>query len=444
MKMDFGLYQQQTTSLYMTQQLRQAISLLQLSTLDLVTFVKEQAIENPLIELNDEMPQESGTTVIDREEISQDARPYEGDIQPSPFDFICNGRIGLTEHLINQIRLLPLKKKEIPFVEYIALSVSDDGYIHRTVEELAEELHLSVEETEKCLGIIQSLEPVGVGSRNLQECLLIQLRHREERNFLTEIIVEDYLDLLAEKRWKEISKSLSVTMHEIQEVYDEIQQLEPRPGSNFGNEPTKFIIPDVSIELVEGELIVIVNDDYLPTISMSREYRHMLKGKGKTEEVQFVKDKYEHMQWLVKSIQQRQQTLYRVTQAIVKHQREFFFHGAESLKPMTLKQIAEELDIHESTVSRTTTNKYAQTPRGLLELKYFFSSSLANEEKSTVFIKELIKDMVRDEDKRKPLSDQKIVKKLLEEQNIHISRRAIAKYREELNIPSSSKRKRFE
>ena len=348
----------------------------------------------------------------------------------------------------NQIRFLPLSETDRQQLEYLALNINEVGYLQRSLEELAEVMGVTSEEVERYVYILQSLEPVGVGARSLSECLLLQMRAKPVRDPLAEVIIENYLEMLAEKKWKLISKDLSVTMEEIQRVYDEIQTLEPRPGANFGGEPTRYITPDVTVEEVEGELIVIVNDDFIPKLTFNRQYRALLSSNENSEATDFVKKKYQHLQWLMKSIHQRQLTLYRVTEAIVKHQRKFFEEGVKALRPLTLKQIAEELGIHESTVSRATTNKYAQTPKGTFELKYFFhtaiASTTAEENSSSAYVKQLLKQIIEEEDKTKPLSDQKIVKLLEEKEGVSISRRAIAKYREELGIPSSSMRKRFD
>ncbi len=443
--MDFGLYQQQTTSLIMTQQLRQAISLLQFSAQELSTFVKEQAEENPLIEWKEEVPQTEQKII---EDTRDEYKTFDGDIHYSPFDHLSNKDVTLAEHLSNQIRFLPLSETDRQQLEYLALNINEVGYLQRSLEELAEVMGVTSEEVERYVYILQSLEPVGVGARSLSECLLLQMRAKPVRDPLAEVIIENYLEMLAEKKWKLISKDLSVTMEEIQRVYDEIQTLEPRPGANFGGEPTRYITPDVTVEEVEGELIVIVNDDFIPKLTFNRQYRALLSSNENSEATDFVKKKYQHLQWLMKSIHQRQLTLYRVTEAIVKHQRKFFEEGVKALRPLTLKQIAEELGIHESTVSRATTNKYAQTPKGTFELKYFFhtaiASTTAEENSSSAYVKQLLKQIIEEEDKTKPLSDQKIVKLLEEKEGVSISRRAIAKYREELGIPSSSMRKRFD
>ncbi|MBU8906703.1 RNA polymerase factor sigma-54 [Desertibacillus haloalkaliphilus] len=444
--MEFGLYQKQSMNLVMTTELRQAITLLQYSTLDLSAFIHEQALENPLMEIKDGRDLDEWKKQVDFS-VSEDAKPYEGDPNFSPFDHISKDESGLREHLLEQIRLLDSSDEEREVVTYLALHVDEAGYFQHSLADIAIELGRSEDEVEEGLLLLQQLDPIGVGARSLRECLLLQLQELPARDSLAEIVVGEYLELLAEKKWKQIAKELSITMQEVQSVYDLIQTLEPRPGINFYSEPTRFIVPDVSVEKVDGELVVTVHDDLLPPIKLNRQYQYLLQENAETEASKYAKQKYQQMMWLLKSINQRQQTLFKVTEAIVEHQKEFFEDGTEALKPLTLKEIAEKVDVHESTVSRTTTQKYVQTPKGLFELKYFFTSGVqANNTttSSSQSIKQMIKAMIDNENKQKPLSDQKIVNQLKEEKDVSISRRAVAKYRDEMNIPSSSKRKRYE
>ncbi|OLO38157.1 RNA polymerase sigma-54 factor [Alkalihalophilus pseudofirmus] len=447
MRMDVGLFQQQTTGLYMTKELRQAISLLQYSMIELTQYIQEQALENPLIELEDNFQGEVTRKEKQREDI--DDRQWESgykEQEVSPLDFVSSDRYNLHDHLLYQAKFLDLNESSYEALRYFILHVNDDGYLSEPVEKMTEELKVSEEEGELLLMLLQNMEPTGVGARDLQECLLLQLMKRKDRNQLAEIIVEHHMKLLAEKRWKELSKELSVTLQEIQQVYDLIQTLQPRPGVNYTDDLPKYIQPDVNVEEIEGELVVLVNDDLLPKIQLNKQYQPLLHDKS-SDANEYVRKKYEQVQWLLKNIKQRQVTLYQVTEAIVRHQKEFFYKGPEALRPLTLRQIAEEIDVHESTVSRVTSNKYMQSPRGLFELKYFFTTALSNGnsgETSSSHAKEVIKSLIEKEDKRKPLSDQKIVEALKSQHQIELSRRAVAKYRDEMKIQSSSKRKRFE
>ncbi|KIL50628.1 RNA polymerase factor sigma-54 [Jeotgalibacillus soli] len=445
MNLSTGLLQQQTTNLTMTQGLRQAISLLQYSLNDLSDFIQEQAMDNPLIELHDNARVEAGNEGYSGKSKEYAKRSVEDTNQAvSPFDYINMERRSLQEHLLNQICLLQISDMDYKLLSYFIYHINEDGYLSHTVEELCQELKVSDEKGKSLLTLIQELDPVGVGARNLQECLLLQLEKMPTRNRLAECIVAQHIAAFASKSWKSLSKELSVTLQEIQQVQDLIHTLQPRPGINYSSELPKYIVADVSVMESNGTFTVVINDELLPIIKLNHEYQSLLKQKN-VEAHQYLKEKYGELQWLQKSILQRHSTLYQVTKAIVDYQQDFFVKGPAALKPLTLKQIAEEIDVHESTVSRITSNKYVETPTGIVELKYFFSSSLIkqNNETSSTSVKELIKNLIDKEDKTKPLSDQKIVQMLEKKQQIQISRRAIAKYRDEMNIPSSPKRKRF-
>ncbi len=442
MQMSAGLFQQQVTSLTMTQGLAQAISLLQFSTVELTDFIQERSLENPLLEMEDH---DSKDIFVDRDfKRNTTIRYEEQDKQLSPLDFLTGEGESLQEHLIRQISLLNLSERMKKQVRYFIYHVNENGYFTEDVEELCLDLKITSTEGEQLLSLLQSLDPVGVGARNLQECLLLQLKRSPEKNELAEMIVAEYLEDFAKKRWKIISNKLSISLEEIQKVHDVIQQLQPRPGSSFSLDVPEYIAADVSVLEVDGELVVSVNDELIPKIQFQEQYKSLLKDK---EINSYVKEKYQELQWLIKSVNHRQLTLYRVAKAIVEKQRDFFYKGSEALKPLSLKDIAEDLEVHESTVSRITSNKYMETPQGIFELKYFFTHSLytSSTASSTTasHIKKVMKQVIDQENKLKPLSDQKIVHILAEEHSIELSRRVIAKYRDELNIPSSSKRKRF-
>ncbi|RXJ01854.1 RNA polymerase sigma-54 factor [Anaerobacillus alkaliphilus] len=444
--MDFGLYQQQSMKLVMTNELRQAISILQYSTQELLSFIEEQQLENPLLEVKEKRNDDK---LVKKSEVdyenAADWKVYEGE-QTSPLDYLSKNEASLQNYLFNQIRFMPLSKSEKRVITYLIYSLDENGYFTGDLEEVASRFVISKEKALFDLQVLQSLEPAGVAARNLQECLLLQLRKLERRNETAEQIVEHYLDMFANKKWKEIAKALSITLEDVQSVADLIQTLQPRPGAIYNHEPSTYISPDVFIELVDGEFRITINDRLLPNVTVSRDYRELLDKASDETSAKYVQQKYQQILWLVKSLDQRQQTLLKVTDAIARHQEAFFKFGYEHLKPLTLKEIAAEIDVHESTVSRVTTQKYVQTPRGLFELKYFFSSSLKTDDgngTSSLSVKEFIKKVVDQENKQKPLSDQKIVDILEKENSIEVSRRTVTKYREELNIPSSSKRKRF-
>ncbi|ARK32034.1 RNA polymerase factor sigma-54 [Halalkalibacter krulwichiae] len=437
--MQFGLYQQQTTSLVMTQELRQAIHLLQYSAVELTNFIQEQALENPLLEVKERSKLEdySFSTFT----------PNRNEEHASPIDYAHVSRTSLFDHLLLQVQELRLSDKQKKEITYFVYSLREDGYLSRSLEEISEELSINIEEAEDALFTMQSFDPAGVGARDLQECLLLQLERLDSRNFLAEQVITHYMDAFAKRKWKDISLKLNVSLAEIQEVNDLIQTLDPRPGTQYIAEPVQFVKPELRIVPHEGDLLVHLEDELIPNVGLNHHYEKLLRQEGDQEASQYAKQKIQQVQWLMRSIQQRKQTIVKVGEAIARHQKEYFLNKNGALKPLTLKEIAEEIDVHESTVSRATTNKFADTPRGVIELKSLFSSGVQSgigESTSSRSIKEWMKELIASENKQKPLSDAKIVAWLEKEKGTTVSRRAIAKYRDELGIPSSSKRKRFE
>ncbi|NEU30156.1 RNA polymerase factor sigma-54 [bacterium LRH843] len=444
--MEFGLFQHQSTNLVMTQELRQAIHLLQLSATELSTFIHEQALENPLLDVQ-EPKKELELKRRDDEFSYTSYSSSKKEERPSPIDYAVINRVSLNDHLIKQLQELHLSPAKKEKVIYFIYSLRDDGYLSRSLEDISNDLMITCKEGEEILETLHSLDPAGVGARNLQECLLIQLHRLEKRCPLAEQVVFLYMDDLAKRKWKDISAGLGVTMREIQEVNDLLQSLDPRPGTQFGSEPIQFITPELCIASVGEQLSVQLIDNILPTVRFNRHYASLLKDQQDVNVNDYAKQKGQQVKWLIRSIQQRKQTIIKVGEAIARHQRDFFLNKNGVLKPLTLKDIAEEIGVHESTVSRATTNKYAETPRGLLELKSLFSSSVSMNfggATSSQSIREFIKELIISENKQRPLSDAKIVAWLHEEKGITVSRRTIAKYRDELGIASSTKRKRFD
>ncbi|MDQ0254591.1 RNA polymerase sigma-54 factor [Evansella vedderi] len=450
MNMDFGLFQQQSMKLVMTNELRQAIAMLQYSVLDLNDYLHEQQLENPLIELKDnrlreEMERKKYDDISLQKYDYRVRHHYDDDEGYSPIDHVTDGDEGLQDYLLNQIRFLHIDKSLRKIVTYLALSINENGYLLQPITELAEELQEPAAKMEEALAILQSLEPYGVGASSLKECLLIQLRQMEIRDTLAETIVEKHLDLLGKKQFKQIAKEENIDLDEVQYIADFIQTLNPKPGAAFHNEPAKYVVPDVTVKKVKGKYLVFLNDEHMPQMTINRRYAALME-EGEAEVSQYMRRKYEQFQWIKKSIEQRQQTLLSVTNAIVEHQLQFFEKGPEYLQPLTLKEIADIVQVHESTVSRATTKKYMQTPRGLFELKYFFTSTVgkdSGESSSSERVKIYLKKLVDEENKRKPLSDQKLSDLLKEQYGIQVSRRTVAKYRDEMHILSSSQRKRF-
>ncbi|MGE5704786.1 MAG: RNA polymerase factor sigma-54 [Clostridia bacterium] len=460
MNMGFGLYQEQTLKLVMTPELRQAITILQYSAIDLLGYLQEQATENPVIELQDmstsfdfpKKEEEKTPAQVDWKEIVGNRATGEYSVNKNestfnPLDHVHGPDSTLYEHLETQLGyvkgLTPTQRK---LGLYLIGNLDEKGYLEISLEEISEKLAVSFEEVEDVLTVIQHFDPVGVGARNLEECLLLQLQHNgmDDDNIVK--VVTSHLQDIANNRYQRIADQLKITIPEVQEIADTIRTLNPRPGAAYYHGETKFVIPDVTVEKVGKEYIVLVNDASAPRLTINTFYEKLLKGENTQDEAQkFIHEKLNAALWLAKSLEQRRLTLMRVTQAIVDLQRDFFEHGVHYLKPMTQKEIAERVSLHESTISRATNGKYVQTPRGVFELKYFFTSALSTasgDSASSESVKRKIKALIEQEDRKSPHSDQKLAELLLKE-GIEISRRTVAKYREEMLIASSAKRKRF-
>ncbi len=459
MQMGFGLHQEQSMKLVMTPELRQAITILQFSSLDLIEYINQQLNENPVIEPLDmelspkvEHKTESSPTDVDWAEYIR-ARAQGDYSAPSirsseseynPLDWVVRNDLSLQKHLREQISFMKGLSPTVRLVgEYMIGNLDEKGYLELALEQIAQTLKVDLDEVEQALFVVQSLEPRGVGARDLKDCLVIQLEYAGLKNSLAFTIVDKYLSELADGKISKIAAELQVTPQKIQEAADMIRTLDPRPGLHYYRDEPKYIIPDVTVEKIEGEYIILVNDSTTPRLSISSYYERLLKEEGQAKK--YIHEKMNSALWLIKSIEQRRMTIYKVTEAIVHEQKDFFDKGIGSLKPMTLKEIADIVELHESTISRATNNKYVQTPRGVFELKYFFSSGLATSNgvsTSSESVKAKLKELVEKEDRKKPLSDQRLCE-LLNEEGISISRRTIAKYREELGILPSAKRKRY-
>ncbi|WP_163971862.1 RNA polymerase factor sigma-54 [Oceanobacillus halotolerans] len=436
--MDLMLQQNQTLNLVMTTQLKQAIELLQYSTYDLYQFLQEQELENPLIELK-EKPFDMPYTVTRR------SRQRDVSSHQDPIDFMPAKQLSIRDELMEQIRWLSIAKREKELIHYILLNLDDNGYLPISVGEIVEYKGMSMQEVEKGVQLVQQLEPIGIGARSLQECLLLQARHYYPDEQVTLSIIEAYLPLLANKKWHEIAKQLDVSLQDVKKANDLIQTLDPKPCDLRSNTRTDYYIPDVMIKDENGKFVVTLNDTYLPTIHIQRDYTHLLKEKGDIGK--YMQEHYRKYQWLVNSVDKRRTTILKVTQAIIEKQQAFLHNGFADLKPMTLREIANEVELHESTVSRATMNKVIQTPVGTFDYRMLFTSKIATnygDDLSQANVKHLLKRFVESENKKKPFSDQKIADFFKTEKGITISRRTVAKYRDELNIPPSSKRKEIE
>jgi RNA polymerase sigma-54 factor len=327
-------------------------------------------------------------------------------------------------------------------------SIDDNGYLRISLEEAAASLGVSIARVAEVLKVIQGFEPYGVGARDLTECLLIQLTQTNRLYPQVERIVRNYLGDLAQGRLAKIAATLKMNVVEVQDIADLIKTLDPKPGRQYGSGgDVRYLIPDVTVEKVNDEYVIIVNDGNSPRLMISPMYREMMRQPGvfNSETRKYIEDRINSAHWLIKSIEQRRLTLYNTTKCLVEAQRDFLEKGIKHMKPLNLKQIADQVGVHESTISRVTNNKYIQTPQGVFELKYFFCSGLESrhgERYSSRSIKRMLKEMIIEEDARNPYSDQQIADKL-RSRGIKISRRTVAKYRMELGIESTAKRKRY-
>ncbi|PFG14771.1 RNA polymerase factor sigma-54 [Bacillus sp. es.036] len=430
--MELGLIQKQTTKLVMTTQLHQAISILQYSTAELLEYVKEQALENPLIEL--QSPSWDGG-------VRSSKRSYENGTRQDPLEY-AETRRSLHDELHEQTRCINLPKKITGIVHYLIDSIDESGYLRINETEVMSYLDCDEFELTEAIRQVQLLDPSGIGARSLSECLSLQLNQEGEVFELARLLVSDHLKALAEKKYRELSKQYHVPVEQIQQAADLVADLDPRPGTKWFTEKTTYIVPDVMIQEKNGRFTVTLLDDDLPAMKVSNTYRSFKHN----EAADYLKDKYQQVSWLMKSIEQRKQTLRAIMGVVIVHQQGFLRNGMSDLVPITLKEVANEAHVHESTVSRAIKSKYVQTPHGLYPLKDLFTSKLASESgegASSSSVKLFIKELVENENKLKPLSDQKIVEALHIQRGIEVSRRTIAKYRDELKILSSSKRKRF-
>lgn len=459
MRLGFNILLEQSQKLIMTPELRQAIQLLQYNSLELNEYLKNEIEENPLLEMENPNNQieEVGELLQEKEmDWKELAEKYDDYSYKAPIDknqeeynyeAFTTYTQTLREYLIEQLDLTILDDKEYLIGDYIIQNIDENGYLDVQIVEIADKTNSNKENVEKVLSIVQTFEPLGVGARDLKECLLIQIKEKGDLEPTIVKIIEEHLDDLACNRMMKIAKELDVDISTMQQVCDYIKTLEPKPGRAFSDsgDHVKFIIADATIEEIEGEFIILINDITGPRLNINSFYRDLLKNSTDDETTTFLSEKLDSAIWIIKSIEQRKQTIYKVVESILKFQIEFFKTGEKGLIPLTLKEVAADIDMHESTISRATNGKYVQTPRGLFELKFFFTTGLpgSSGDISSTSIKSVIKQIVEDENPKKPLSDQKI-SNMLKEKGASISRRTVAKYRDELNIPSSSMRKRFD
>lgn len=483
MALDLRLQVKLSQQLVMTPQLQQAIKLLQLSRMELVDVVTQELAENPLLEEGldpkDER-EEAAATSSDSPEPVSDVSPeqevkaesegmedidwqtylegyslssssprdsYEDHEDRPSYESLLTKKANLTDHLMWQLGLTTISEEQRWAASEVIGNLDEAGYLHADVEELASACGRPQELFEQAVELVQQFDPAGVACRNLQECLLLQLERMELGDSLAATILKDFISELEGRKYPAIGKALKISIDEVLAAAKLISELDPRPGLQYNEEDVHYIVPDIYVHKVGDEYVVTQNDEGLPNLRINSLYRNALTNSNAVDKQanEYIQDKMRSAVWLIKSIHQRQRTIYKVTKSIVKFQRAFFDHGIEYLKPLVLRDVAEDIEMHESTVSRVTTNKYVQTPQGLFELKFFFNSGINTADGDAVAsesVKSRIKEIISGEDPKKPYSDQKIVA-LLKEQDINIARRTVTKYREMLGLGSSTERKRL-
>lgn len=460
MGLNFELNLTQEQKLIMTQQMQLSVRLLQMSSFELQDYVEKEVQENPVLDLKEPELNEKEKTKLDYKEIiknlefdnySHHSYDRNQNEEISPFNFISQ-KSSLKEYLIDQVRDLGEKDYVKCICMYIIENIDERGYLVLLENELEKKFNISNEIADYCIKKVQSLEPDGIAARNLRECLKIQLKKRKIDNDNIISIIDNYLELLADNRYNLIAKKLNIDVKEAQKCGDIIKSLDPKPSRGFyTGEEVKYISPDAYIRKIDQEYFIIMNDDLLPKLTINTMYKNIIKNEDNRKNtdddtVDYVKNKLNSAVFLIKSIQHRKSTIYRVLEKILELQRAYFDYGDSYLKPMTLKEISESLNMHESTISRAIRDKYIYTSRGTVKIKDLFTTGIStssNEKNvSAHIIKKKIQKIIDEEDKRKPLSDQAICN-LINKDNMNISRRTVAKYREKIGIKSSKGRKRF-
>ncbi len=467
-------------SLVITPQLQQAIKLLQMSRMELESAVRSELEENPILEEAEQLKDEDlqrtkeaadevgeGSGEAANEQISQDPQKQDefewesyieqnqkppqsgmaGSEEIMNYENVITASQTLHDHLYWQVKMNGFSEEEERAADAIIGAIDDDGYFKVPIEQIAEEEKIDKDLLEDTLTLIHEFDPPGVGARDLKECLLIQAKHLEEDTHDLVNLINNHLKDLEKKNYEAIAKALGRDIEDVVDMCKIIYAMDPKPGRAFVASDTHYVTPDVYVYKVGDDYVVSLNEDGLPRLKISNFYKNMLKtGKTTGDKTQdYIQEKLRSAVWLIKSIHQRQRTIYKVAESIVKHQRDFFEKGSEHLKPMVLRDIANDIGMHESTVSRVTTAKYVHTPQGIYELKYFFNSGISSSDGDSLAsesVKVKIKDLVSKEDPKNPLSDQKIVD-MLKVDGIQIARRTVAKYRDVLKILPSSQRKKY-
>ncbi len=458
--------------LVMTPSLQQAIKLLQMSKLELVEEVQQELLENPVLEESqqvesaatqerketesgEEQPAKDPFEEIDYESYFENVEssytprsPREFNQELPAFENTLAQRTNLAGHLTWQLDMSTSSERVKAIGRAIIGNIDEDGYLKATEEEIEQLGPYTAEHVRETLKLVQSFDPIGVAARNLEECLLLQLSHIGEDDTPAATIVRHHMDKLQNRRFKELAAELEIDMEDLQAEVEIIRGLDPRPGQKYNTEESNYVVPDVYVVKVDDEYQIILNEEGLPRLRISPVYRRMVaRGapqKAAADVKEYVRNKLRSAFRLIKSLEERQRTIYKVARSIVKFQREFLDYGIEKLRPLVLKDVADDIGMHESTVSRVVNNKYMHTHRGLFEMRFFFHSGIAltagGASISSLTVKEKIRKIITDEDSRRPLSDSAIVK-ILNGEGLRIARRTVAKYREEMKIPSSTIRK---
>jgi RNA polymerase sigma-54 factor len=483
-EMRFEQLQKQTQKLIMSPQMQQAIHLLQLPLMELNTLIEQEMVENPILEEtsqeeansseqtestenNDEeiLPATEGDSELDFDkefdtlsrlddewrEYFQQSSSYnkisdDEDNRRQYYESSITPKETLEEHLLKQLNIATTNDSQRKTGELIIGSIDNNGFLGISPEEIHETSQCPEHEFEAVLKIIQSFHPVGVGARSLSECLLLQLIRLGKGSSLEAAIVRDFIGELGHKNYSLIAGKLSVNVNDIQKAAEMISTLEPRPGQIFDQEEPVYVIPDILVEKIGDEFVITMNNEKTPRLRISNLYKTLMKEKGlESATKEYIREKVQAGKWLVRNIQQRQQTIYNIAEELVRRQSSFLENGISHLRPLTMQEVASSVGIHESTVSRAIANKYMDTPQGLFQIKFFFSTSIATQTGGTISalnVKEMVKILIKKENPQKPLSDQKIIQ-LLSEQGIDLARRTVAKYRKELHILPSNLRKKF-
>ncbi len=438
--MDLGLSLnlEQTQKLIMTPKLQLAIELLQFSSQDLAEYVEEELESNPLLE-KDEDENNIDERLANQYSQSNNYVNYNSD-KENDYENYVSYKPNMLEHLEKQLYLV-LEDSEMEIGNYILGNIDEDGFLTLSTEEISKHFNLAKKKVNNILKRIQYLDPKGIAARNPRESLLIQLDSLALNTELAEVLVANYYDLITEKKYGKIIKDYNAKKERIKGALNLIKTLRLKPAAGFNEkENTQYIVPDIIIRKVKGKFVVIMNEKASPVLRINPQYYRMLQKSSEGDTYEFLHKKFKSALWLIKSIEQRRITVYRIAESIISKQEEFLNRGIKYLKPMTMQEIADSINMHESTVSRATSEKYVQTPQGLFELKFFFTSGINNI--SSVSIKTMIIEYIENEDKSSPLSDSSIARKLEKEEDINVSRRTVAKYRNELGLKSSVKRKK--